>query len=87
MDIVHRWRTSVPIGSVLVARRQLRFVHDGPLWPHVTRLLRKRSSPEQFAGTLRWMNPAEPTLQVSHQTIYTALYAMPQGELRNDACP
>jgi IS30 family transposase len=28
------------------------------------------------------MHPDEPTLQVSHETIYTALYAMPRGELR-----
>lgn len=29
------------------------------------------------------MHPDEPTLQVSHETIYTALYAMPRGELRS----
>ena len=26
----------------------------------------------------------DPTLQVSHETIYTALYAMPRGELRTE---
>lgn len=30
------------------------------------------------------MNPDEPTLQVSHETIYTALYAMPRGALRTE---
>jgi IS30 family transposase len=30
------------------------------------------------------MNPDEPTLRVCHETIYTALYAMPRGELRTE---
>jgi transposase, IS30 family len=30
------------------------------------------------------MHPDEPHLQVSHETIYTALYAMPRGELRTE---
>lgn len=64
------------------ARRPARLAHDGPLWPHVQRLLRRRYSPEQIAGILRRMNPDAPALQVSHETIYTALYAMPRGELR-----
>ncbi len=29
------------------------------------------------------MHPERPSLQVSHETIYTALYAMPRGELRS----
>ena len=66
------------------ARRPARLAHDGPLWPHVERLLRGRHSPEQIAGILRRMHPAAATLQVSHETIYTALYAMPRGELRTE---
>ena len=30
------------------------------------------------------MQPDDPTLPVSHETIYTALYAMPRGELRTE---
>lgn len=30
------------------------------------------------------MHPDDPSLQVSHETIYTALYAMPRGELRSE---
>ena len=30
------------------------------------------------------MNPNDATLQVSHETIYTALYAMPRGALRTE---
>jgi IS30 family transposase len=41
-------------------------------------------SPEQVAGTLALVHPDIPTLQVSHETIYTAIYAMPRGELRTE---
>ena len=67
-----------------MARVPSLLAHDGPLWPQVMRLLRKQHSPEQIAGILRRMNPAEPALRVSHETIYTALYAMPRGELRTE---
>lgn len=59
-------------------------VQDGPLWAHVVRLLREHHSPEQIAGILRRMQPDEPMLQVSHETIYTALYAMARGKLRTE---
>lgn len=39
-------------------------------------------SPEQIAGTLRSVHSQTPSLQVSHETIYTAIYAMRRGELR-----
>jgi IS30 family transposase len=66
------------------ARCPSRLAQDGPLWGHVERLLREHHAPEQIAGILRRMHPDEPTLQVSHETIYTALYAMPRGELRSE---
>ncbi|MEX3548385.1 MAG: IS30 family transposase [Burkholderia sp.] len=48
----------------------------------VERLLREQHSPGQIAGILRNINPDEPTLRASHETIYTALYALPRGQLR-----
>jgi IS30 family transposase len=66
------------------ARTPARLALDGPLWKQVERLLRTAHSPEQIAGILRRMHPDEPRLQVSHETIYTALYAMPRGELRTE---
>jgi IS30 family transposase len=66
------------------ARCPSRLAIDGPLWGHVERLLRERHSPEQVAGILHRMNPDQPSLQVSHETIYTALYAMPRGTLRTE---
>lgn len=49
------------------------------LWAEVCRQLRKRLSPFQIASTLARM--PQP-VRLSHETIYTALYAMPRGDLR-----
>ena len=52
------------------------------LWKQVLRYLKAGYSPEQIAGTLALVHSQTPSLQVSHETIYTAIYAMPRGELR-----
>jgi IS30 family transposase len=54
------------------------------LWDQVTRYLKASYSPEQIAGTLALVHPDMPSLQVSHETIDTANYAMPRGALRTD---
>jgi IS30 family transposase len=50
-----------------------------PLWDRVISYLRRGLSPEQIASTLALM--PDP-VRLSHETIYTALYAMPRGQLR-----
>ena len=68
-----------------VAPRFDRRLREGTvLWGHVMGYLRKGYSPEQISGTLSIVHPDTPTLQVSHETIYTAIYAMPRGELRTE---
>ncbi|HEY0306578.1 MAG TPA: IS30 family transposase [Acidobacteriaceae bacterium] len=52
-----------------------------PLWELVCRQLRRRLSPFQISSTLARM--PEP-VRISHETIYTALYAMPRGDLRTE---
>ena len=47
-------------------------------------MLRDRHSPQHISGILSHIQPDDPTLRVSHETIYTALYAMPRGELRTE---
>jgi IS30 family transposase len=54
------------------------------LWEQVMHYLRKGYSPEQIAGTLTLVHTDNPCLRVSHETIYTAIYAMPRGELRSE---
>lgn len=54
------------------------------LWDLVQQYLKAGYSPEQIAGTLVAVHPNTPSLQVSHETIYTAIYAMPRGALRTE---
>jgi len=66
-------------------RRRLCKLHaDGYLWTCVKFLLRNAWSPEQIALRLKQQYPEQIHLQASHETIYTAIYAMPVGELRKD---
>ena len=57
---------------------------DTALWGQVKKYLRNGYSPEQIAGTLAAVHPDTPSLQVSQETIYTAIYAMPRDELRTE---
>ena len=61
-----------------------RLVPGAPLWEELLLLLRRRHSPQQIVSILRRMHPTEPERRVSHETIYTAIYAMPRGELRRE---
>ena len=54
------------------------------LWQSDMNYLKLGYSPEQIAGTLKRVNAEHPTLQVSHETIYSAIYLMPRGELRTE---
>jgi IS30 family transposase len=44
----------------------------------------KKYSPEQIAGELAKVYPDRPEMQVSHETIYQALYVQGRGELRRE---
>jgi transposase, IS30 family len=67
------------------SRRGARKLPPGsPLFAHVADALREGWSPSQIAGRLRRMDDANALGTVSHETIYTALYALPRGELRRE---
>lgn len=54
-------------------------------WQHVLGGLRVGWSPEQIAGRLKTTSPGSlPAFAVSHETIYSAIYAMPRGTLRTE---
>jgi transposase, IS30 family len=55
---------------------------DSVRWDVVRTLLDWKWSPQQIAASLKRMFPNEPERHVSHETIYTAIYAQPRGELR-----
>lgn len=50
----------------------------------VFRLLTQRWSPEQIAHVLPVRYPTDTTMRVSHETIYTYLYVLPRGTLKQE---
>lgn len=72
------------VTCVIKPRVQSRLQLGSALWKLVTDYLKLGYSPEQVSGTLKTLYPMDPSLQVSHETIYTAIYAMPRGELRTE---
>jgi transposase, IS30 family len=64
------------------ARRPRKLDVRGVAWSVVLTLLDWKWSPQQIAATLKRVFPNEPERHVSHETIYTAIYAQPRGELR-----
>jgi IS30 family transposase len=69
------------IGDGLAAKPRLerKLVPGSPLFDQVVGHLRHGLSPEQIAFTLGHMPHP---VRLSHETIYTALYAIPRGQLR-----
>jgi transposase, IS30 family len=55
-----------------------------PLWTYVVDKLRRKWSPDQIGNQLKQDFPADPQMQVSHETIYRALYILPRGQLRKE---
>ena len=47
-------------------------------------MLDRRYSPEQASGRLKAMHPGDPSMQVSHETVYQSIYVYPRGELRRE---
>jgi IS30 family transposase len=68
--------------------RPLRKLHAGAvLFDLVQYLLRQHWSPEQIALVLARLYPKGHEHRVSHETIYTCIYAQPVGELRREPVP
>lgn len=65
-------------------RRERKLRRQGALWPEVRQYLERGFSPEQVAAQLKRVHPGEPALNVSHETIYHAIYAAPRGALRRE---
>ena len=65
-------------------RRQRKLTERTDLYRMVLDMLRNRWSPQQISGTLKVMFPNHTDYQVSHETVYKAIYAQPHGELRKE---
>jgi IS30 family transposase len=64
--------------------RERKLDHRGPLRGAVLERLNNRFSPEQVAGDLRRVFAGRDDMQVSHETIYQALYVQGKGALREE---
>jgi transposase, IS30 family len=67
---------------VRARRPRLRKLDGLALRQQVKSMLADRFSPEQIAGRLKVEHPKNPEMQVSHETIYQALYVQGRGSLR-----
>src|SRR6195952_1653211 len=79
--------TSVPAAALCSARRsasrpRAKLCPQSVCWRIVLTLLEWKWSPQQISGTLKRMYPTDSNQHVSHETIYTAIYVQPRGELR-----
>lgn len=50
----------------------------------IRRDIREGWSPQQIAGKLKEAHPDDPTKRACHETIYTAIYCMPKGDLKTE---
>lgn len=57
---------------------------DPELAGKVQELLNLRFSPEQICGRLKLLFPDNPSMQISHESIYQSIYVYPRGELRHE---
>ena len=68
-------------------RRKLgkrKLLHNPKLFQEVQRKLLKRWSPEQIAWWLKREYGSNPEMQVSAETIYSYLYVLPRGQLKQE---
>ncbi|MFT3776889.1 MAG: IS30 family transposase [Ottowia sp.] len=57
---------------------------DGSLFSLVCEHLRQHWSPQQIAQHLKKQHPDDRSRSVSHESIYTCIYAQPRGELKKE---
>jgi len=66
------------------SRPQPKLIRQGVLFSRVCKYLRQQWSPQQIAGHLKKLHPHDRRQQVSHESIYTCIYAQPRGELKKE---
>jgi len=66
------------------ARRQPKLHRDSPLFQIVRGHLQRHWSPQQIAQHLKQQHPDDRSQRVSHESIYTCIYAQPRGQLKKE---
>jgi len=78
------WRGEHRAEALCVRPKPRKLAGNGELSAAVEARLALRWSPEQIANRLREQFPDDPSMHVSHETIYKALYIQGRGELRKE---
>lgn len=66
------------------SRPQPKLHRQGGLFKQMCQYLHLHWSPQQIAGHLKKLHPHDRLQQVSHESIYTCIYAQPRGELKKE---
>jgi transposase, IS30 family len=83
----HRYRAELAERAALSRGRRpkpAKLTIDSKLWTEVVARLELDWSPEQISRALKEEYPGEPSMQVSHETIYLSLYVQGRGLLRKE---
>jgi len=64
--------------------KESKLSQSGPLREKVQKMLNDRCSPDQVSGRLKVEHPDDPSMHISHETIYQSLYVYPRGELKRE---
>ena len=67
-----------------LVRKKRKLDTNQKLKRHVLKQLTELWSPEQIAKHLKILYPADMTMRISHESIYSYLYVLPRGSLRKD---
>jgi IS30 family transposase len=78
------WRGDERAEKLMARPKARKLAAVTPLSTEVEAGLMKRWSPEQIAKHLKLEYPEQPTMHVSHETIYQALYIQGRGALRTE---
>lgn len=76
--------SSAAASGASIAAPQPKLERQGALFKQVCEYLRLRWSPQQLAGQLKTPHPHNRSQRVSHESIYTCLYAQPRGKLKKE---
>jgi transposase, IS30 family len=66
------------------SKRQRKIDKHPKLMKYVMEKLELKWSPEQISNTLKIKYSNQPSMQISHESIYTYIYILPRGEMRKE---
>ena len=65
-------------------KKPKKILNNPLLESEIHKYLKLRWSPEEIANRLKMEYPSDPSMHISHESIYTYLYVLPRGELKKE---